>query len=191
MALLLDYWKPIVGFEFKYEISICGHVRRIYNPSNRRSNYGLKPLPTVAGYSRVNIANNDGLSSFQYIHRLVAATFLGPCPANHEVNHKNFDTACNRLSNLEYLSPQENARYSMAAGRRPVKDPNKPKKTWADVARTCKREPKICKYCGSQFMAVLAKVKRGEGKYCSLACRGLGAAKTTNDILLARKKNSL
>lgn len=34
---------------------------------------------------------------------LVAAAFLGPCPAEHHLEHKNGDLADNNLTNLHYV----------------------------------------------------------------------------------------
>ncbi len=46
-----------------------------------------------------------------YIHRLVAAAFLGEPPSllHTQVNHKDGDRGNNALSNLEYATPEANA----------------------------------------------------------------------------------
>lgn len=55
-------------------------------------------------------ANNQGTNgrSCQYVHRLIAITFLGDHP-DLVVNHKNGI----RLENLEFVTQQENVRRSV------------------------------------------------------------------------------
>lgn len=43
------------------------------------------------------------------VHRLVAETFLGPCPEGMHVAHLNGVAHDNRLENLAYKTPKENA----------------------------------------------------------------------------------
>jgi hypothetical protein len=45
------------------------------------------------------------------VHRLVMAAFVGPLPRGHQVNHKDGNKQNNVLSNLEYVTPQQDARH--------------------------------------------------------------------------------
>jgi len=45
------------------------------------------------------------------IHQLVARMFIGPCPANNIVNHKDLNKTNNSVSNLEYLSQSDNRKH--------------------------------------------------------------------------------
>ena len=56
--------------------------------------------------------HQSGLSQTRLVHRLVAETFLGPCPQCKEVNHKDKSKTSNFASNLEYLTRSANLRYS-------------------------------------------------------------------------------
>ncbi len=71
-----------------------------------------KQHPNSSGYMQV-ILCKDGVMSQYMTHRLVAAAFIGPCPPDHQVNHKNGKSADNRASNLEYMTGTENARHSL------------------------------------------------------------------------------
>ena len=52
---------------------------------------------------------------FMFVHRLVAATFLGQPEYSHlEVNHKDFDGGNNHVTNLEYVSRSENMRHAFS-----------------------------------------------------------------------------
>lgn len=54
-----------------------------------------------------------------YIHRLVGEAFI-PNPKNLQViNHKDFDKSNNKASNLEWLSVEQNIRYSAPRMRHP------------------------------------------------------------------------
>jgi len=48
-------------------------------------------------------------SKTHYVHRLVLEAFVGPCPPGMECRHLDGDTSNNRLANLCWGSPRENA----------------------------------------------------------------------------------
>ena len=62
-----------------------------------------------------------------YVHRLVARTFLGPVPTaeRSHVNHKDGDKQNNAISNLEYVTPAENRAHYLE--NRTVQDGGKPR----------------------------------------------------------------
>ena len=61
------------------------------------------------GYRAVTLHLNSH-GRFEYVHRLVAAAFLGEPPSllHTHVNHKDGDKGNNALSNLEYATPNSN-----------------------------------------------------------------------------------
>lgn len=61
------------------------------------------------GYCRVSLSKKGKKSSYR-THRLVLETFVGPCPKGHETRHKDGDPANNRLDNLCWGTPKENAK---------------------------------------------------------------------------------
>ena len=62
-----------------------------------------------SGYRSVQIDRK-----FYYVHRLVAATFLGtPADAScWQVNHRDGDRQNNAVSNLQYMTPAQNVKHS-------------------------------------------------------------------------------
>lgn len=101
-----ETWRPVPGFEGRYEVSNMGRVREI------------RVLKTDGGghrYSRVGI---DGHT--QYVHRLVALAFLGEPPSSRAVvNHKDFNTRNNSAENLEWITQTENVRHATQRMKKP------------------------------------------------------------------------
>ena len=63
------------------------------------------------GYLRIQLSRTDGKKRERFlVHRLVAATFLGPS-RGRQVNHKDGDKTNNRVENLEWCTASENARH--------------------------------------------------------------------------------
>ena len=71
---------------------------KILHPANNKHGY-----PTVFLYG-----NGDGTRETFYVHRLVASTFIGPCPDNYIVNHIDGDRGNPDVLNLEYITQSEN-----------------------------------------------------------------------------------
>jgi hypothetical protein len=109
-----EIWKPVLGYEGRYEVSDQGRVR---NAQGRM----LKPNRMVHNYTCVHLYKGGKSSrNVSTIHRLVASAFLENPLGLREVNHKNFDRADNRAVNLEWVSRKENVRHAVKNGRRPI-----------------------------------------------------------------------
>jgi hypothetical protein len=107
-----EVWKPIPGYEGRYEVSDQGRVR---NAAGRL----LKPNKMIHGYCGVHLySGGKQTRAVKTIHQLVARTFI-PNPRNcREVNHKNFNRSDNCAVNLEWVTRKENVAHAIAAGRR-------------------------------------------------------------------------
>jgi hypothetical protein len=105
-----EVWKNVIGFEGKYEVSSHGRVRRT------KTGVILKTRPAQGGYYGGVIYNFEGKGITFRTHKLVAAAFLGPCPAGKEVNHKRTDKTNNRYDNLEYKTHKQNQQHAAALG---------------------------------------------------------------------------
>lgn len=102
-----EIWKDVKGYEGYYEISNLGRVRSTSYKGVRI----LKPAKMRNGYLNVILCVNQR-RLHKNIHRLVAEAFI-PNPNNYDtVNHKNEDKTDNRVENLEWLSAEDNTRYS-------------------------------------------------------------------------------
>lgn len=93
--------------EFKdYMISSYGRIwsvkkKRILSPSKGHHAW------------RLGMYNKHGVRKSKFVHRLVAEAFmLNPDPDVYtQINHKDEDTANNRVENLEWCTPEYNCNY--------------------------------------------------------------------------------
>ena len=101
-----EVWKPVIGYEGRYEVSSLGRVRRVKDGS-------LLRFSDSHGYKRVCLYAGSRRSAKRFhVHRLVAEAFLGPpVPDAGEINHKNEDKADNRVANLEWCTRAYNVNY--------------------------------------------------------------------------------
>jgi predicted XRE-type DNA-binding protein len=73
------------------------------------------------GYPRVTLIAS-GRHQRIFVHRIVAETFLGPCPGRMEVAHLNGDRRDSRLINLRYVTRSENHLHKIDHGTMPMGD---------------------------------------------------------------------
>lgn len=97
-------WKRIAGYE-NYIVSSNGVIQNV------KTNKILKPSFDKKGYLEVWLSLNGKPKKFS-VHRLVASAFI-PNPENKtQVNHIDGDKSNNNLSNLEWVTNQENILHS-------------------------------------------------------------------------------
>lgn len=114
--------KDIKGFEGRYTISNTGIVRSLLTGKV------MKPNITKFGYARINLrkAKSREYKSY-FIHRLVASAFI-PNPTNLlEVNHKDCNRLNNTVTNLEWVSKEDNIKHSFiygSASHKGLRNPN-------------------------------------------------------------------
>lgn len=96
---MTEEWRPIVGYEDRYEISSLGRVRTLPRI--------LSPSCGSHGYPAVSLSKNKK-SQKHSVHVLVLEAFVGPRPSGHQVLHKNGDRTDSKLENLRWGTPAEN-----------------------------------------------------------------------------------
>ena len=99
------------GFENKYKITSDGRVYSEY------LNDFLKPFFSRGGYVRVKLNYGDRSKKFM-IHRLVAMAFIENKDNKPHVDHINCNRSDNRVENLQWCTPKENAEYAVERGGR-------------------------------------------------------------------------
>lgn len=104
-----EVWKPIKGFEDKYEVSNFGRVR------NKTTNHIYKMTNQYGDY--FSIILYDGVKKkTTRVHRLVAEAFI-PNPNNYScVNHKDMNKQNNCVENLEWCTQSYNSNHAIQNG---------------------------------------------------------------------------
>lgn len=97
-----ETWAPIPSLTGQYLASSIGRIRRVVDSK-------IMPFHMNDGYLYVVIDKKHYRS-----HRLIAEAFFGPCPEGHHVCHINSVKHDNRIENLKYGTPSENAQDSIA-----------------------------------------------------------------------------
>lgn len=105
--------KEILGG--RYAVYRDGAVVRIAPAKGATVGKAVKHSDNGNGYSQVALSCDSAVTT-HLVHRLVAEAFLGPCPAGHNVNHKDGDKKHNDVSNLEYVTYSENSRHAFRTG---------------------------------------------------------------------------
>ena len=109
-----EEWLPIVNYEDIYNVSNLGRVKRIADGVGTYIGRLMTMNPSYKGYSMVGLYK--GSQKLFPCHKLVAEAFIGPRPDGFQINHKNGIKDDNRVCNLEYVTPSENAKHAYRIG---------------------------------------------------------------------------
>lgn len=112
-----ETWKPVVGWEGRYEVSDQGRVksleRRVPSGPGRTRIHKervLKNQYKPAGYPYVNLCGLTPAPRAFYIHDLLLTAFVGPRPSpKHVARHLDDNKDRNTLDNLTWGTESENA----------------------------------------------------------------------------------
>lgn len=80
----------------------------------------LKIRVAPHGYNTISFSF-ESKKRLKLVHRLVAEAWLGSCPSEKQVNHKDGNKSNNTPQNLEYLSPGENDLHAYRTGLKDAK----------------------------------------------------------------------
>jgi hypothetical protein len=119
LPLETEEWRPVIGFH-DYEVSSIGRIKRVTPGRNTYIGKLLRPAHLPSGYLYVGLWRGSSAEDC-LIHRVVAAAFLGLPPVSRRwVHHRDGNPANNVVSNLEWVTPQENLCLAIASGRNKV-----------------------------------------------------------------------
>lgn len=113
-----EIWLDIPGYEGWYQASSEGHIKSMARSTPTRNRWGpcLYNAPEkivqgrlCEGYRRVTLCV-AGKIKHEFVHKLVALAFHGPCPDRcSQVAHWDGDKLHNRPENLRWATAKENA----------------------------------------------------------------------------------
>lgn len=115
-----ETWKPIPGYEGRYEVSDMGRVRSLdrdvtYKDGRRGRRKGQclrGSYHKSHGYVVISLDSTDK----RVLHRLVADAFLPETQFKETVNHINGDKLDNRACNLEWATYERNNDHARSTG---------------------------------------------------------------------------
>lgn len=111
-----EVWRPVKGYEGKYEVSSEGRVRSL--DRGKVPGRMLSLRNEGHGYKQVALYD-EGKRVDKRVHVLVAEAFIGPGPTGCEVNHRNGNKADNSMGNLEWTTHDENMDHAFVTGLHP------------------------------------------------------------------------
>lgn len=135
-----EIWRDCKHYEDLYEVSNFGRVR-----TKKTGHYKIQNS-NGKGYLFVELwANNKGKK--EYVHRLVAMTFIDNPDNKPTVNHKDEDRQNNHVDNLEWMTYQENNNYGShneraKETRRKNGFNERQRKLWRSDENPAKKNPK-------------------------------------------------
>jgi hypothetical protein len=133
-----EVWKPIPGYDERYEASSLGRVRNI-RPYRYRGKHRVLNIHTMhSGYCQVVLYEKKKHRTIR-LHKLIASAFIGPCPDGYEINHRDGVKLNNRPDNLEYVTQSENQIHAMENGLKAFGERNAASKLTPALIRDIRR----------------------------------------------------
>lgn len=107
-----EEWKPIHGYEGKYEVNPNGRVRSLKYAKS--GTYGeIRQSLSNSGYLQVTLYKHNVPKVF-YVHRLVAEHFIAKEEGRDFIDHINGDRTDNSMENLRWCTRKENQNFPLA-----------------------------------------------------------------------------
>ena len=105
---MIEVWRQIKNYP-NYSVSNRGKIK------NNKTCLILKPMKARGNYLQVGLYKNKIMKRIA-IHKLVLEAFICKRPPNKQTNHKDGDKANNSVTNLEWVTAQENITHAHKNG---------------------------------------------------------------------------
>lgn len=107
----MEQWKPVLGYEDRYDVSNFGNVRTSLNSPHKNARIHRGKLLHARwlknGYLHVSL-NLNGKKNARMVHSLVLEAFKGPRPVGKVGRHLDGNRKNNTPENLEWSTQKEN-----------------------------------------------------------------------------------
>jgi len=118
----VEIWRPIRGWEGRYEVSNFGCVRSVPGREPGVSGRGrkgclIKGDVGAKGYTVIKMSRPGASRTRRMLHVLVAETFIPNPELKPYVNHRDSDPSNSRADNLEWVTHQENMDHMVRSVR--------------------------------------------------------------------------
>lgn len=114
----MENWKPVCGFEERYEVSDQGNVRRKSGGRGAIAGKVLSPYWTGKHWCIGMGTSREDVRNYK-IHLLVLEAFVGPRPEGMQGLHNDGDPNHNDAANLRWDTAAENMYDLIRIDRRP------------------------------------------------------------------------
>lgn len=118
-----EEWRPVLGYEGRYEVSNYGKVKSIprlvtgRNGVTQRVAGGMKkPTANLDGHFQTMLYRDNKYKRV-YVHQLVLVAFVGPRPDGMVGCHNDGNPANNHVSNLRWDTIKSNAQDMIKHGQ--------------------------------------------------------------------------
>jgi hypothetical protein len=119
----IEIWKPVPGYEGKYEVSNLGRVKSLSRFVLGKGK-GLYPVKerilrqcVIKGYYEVILCLNGKVHKHSRVHRLVALAFIPNTDKKPNIDHINCNPLDNRVENLKWCTQKENCNNPISRER--------------------------------------------------------------------------
>lgn len=104
-----EVWQDIQGYSGIYQVGTSGRIRSLKKGKIEL----LKPYINNIGYAVLSLYANHKQKTC-HVHKLVAGTFLVKVDGKNYIDHINGIETDNRIDNLRWCTPKENANFGLS-----------------------------------------------------------------------------
>lgn len=108
-----EIWKPVKGYENKYEVSNLGNIKGLISKKQLSLSRINKGRGSKFGYIRVSLCGRN-----YYLHKIVAEAFLENPEYKKYVDHIDGNSLNNNVENLKWVTAYENNKNPITKKRR-------------------------------------------------------------------------
>lgn len=158
---------PIPGYAGRYVINPFGVIKRLaHERPNAKGKLIKYPERTISssidgrtGYPVTKLTKPNGRYGSQFLHRLIAISFISQPPHKTMVNHINGNKLDYSIENLEWVTASENSKHAFAKSLTRIPSKNHVKVKNRCTGETYKSLTEASKITGIPYHEVKRKIR--------------------------------